>query len=87
MPLNIKDEVIHAKAKELARLSGKSITKAVGEAIEARLEQLRNEARRQADDGLAERLMAIGRHCASLPVLDERTPDEILGYDEHGLPT
>ena len=24
---------------------------------------------------------------AALPVLDDRTPDEILGYDEHGLPT
>ena len=24
---------------------------------------------------------------AQLPVLDDRTPEEILGYDEHGLPT
>ena len=22
-----------------------------------------------------------------LPVLDDRSPDEIIGYDEHGLPT
>lgn len=36
--------------------------------------------------GMAEKLMEIGRHCASLPVLDDRTDDEILGYDEFGLP-
>lgn len=31
-------------------------------------------------------IMAIAEHCANLPVLDSRHPDEILGYDEHGLP-
>jgi antitoxin VapB len=31
-------------------------------------------------------LRDIGERCAKLPVLDDRTPDEILGYDEHGLP-
>lgn len=87
MPLNIKDEAIHAKAKELARLSGETITEAVGKAIDARLERLRREARTRTDEGLAERLMEIGRRCAALPVLDERTPDEILGYDDNGLPT
>ena len=30
--------------------------------------------------------MEIGRHYASLPLLDQRTPEEIIGYDEHGLP-
>ncbi|WP_448188181.1 type II toxin-antitoxin system VapB family antitoxin [Azospirillum sp. sgz301742] len=35
---------------------------------------------------MRERLIEIGKHCASLPVLDPRSPDEILGYDENGLP-
>jgi virulence-associated protein VagC len=35
---------------------------------------------------LADELDEIARHCASLPVLDSRPTDEILGYDEHGLP-
>jgi hypothetical protein len=30
--------------------------------------------------------MAIVRHFDSLPVLDHRSADEILGYDEIGLP-
>ena len=35
---------------------------------------------------LREELAAIRHRCASLPVLDTRTADEILGYDERGLP-
>jgi Rv0623-like transcription factor len=35
---------------------------------------------------LREGLGAIRRRCAALPVLDTRTADEILGYDERGLP-
>lgn len=30
--------------------------------------------------------MAIGRHFAALPVPDARSPDELLDYDERGLP-
>ena len=29
----------------------------------------------------------IARHCATLPIIDDREPDDILGYDERGLPT
>ena len=36
---------------------------------------------------LADQLMDIGKRCAALPVLDEQSAEEILGYDEHGLPT
>jgi len=31
-------------------------------------------------------LLEIGRRCAALPELDSRTAEEIIGYDEHGLP-
>lgn len=40
----------------------------------------------QALDVLRTELRAIQRSYASLPVLDDRPADEILGYDEHGLP-
>ena len=32
-------------------------------------------------------LMAIGQSFAALPVLDTRTDEELLGYDDYGLPT
>jgi hypothetical protein len=35
---------------------------------------------------LIEDVMEIGRHCASLPLLDQRPPNEILGYDDNGPP-
>ena len=46
------------------------------------------ERRRQERSGhsLADELDDIGRRCAKLPVLDGRPADEILGYDEHGVP-
>lgn len=36
-------------------------------------------------EALVAETMAIARHCASLPVRDYRTLEEML-YDEHGLP-
>jgi hypothetical protein len=41
---------------------------------------------RQSEKTLAEELDEIALHCSRLPVLDNRSPDEILGYDENGLP-
>ena len=32
-------------------------------------------------------ILEIGQRCAALPDLDARPPDEILGYDRHGLPS
>jgi hypothetical protein len=50
-------------------------------------ERLERELRKeQSVEGLVEDVMEIGRHCASLPLLDRRRPDEILGYDKNGLP-
>ena len=45
-----------------------------------------NCAKNRQSRGLVEDVMEIGRHCASLPLLDRRRHDEILGYDENGLP-
>jgi antitoxin VapB len=84
MPLNIKDAETHGLARELAAATGESITKAVHIAIRERLQKVR--ARRTARRPLADRLDEIARHCAALPVLRDRSIDEILGYNERGLP-
>ena len=36
---------------------------------------------------MKEKLLEIARSFNSLPTLDNRTPDEIIGYDENGLPS
>lgn len=84
MSLNIKNDEAHSLATELARLTGENMTKAVTTALR---ERLAREKRRRQRDNIANRLMEIGRRCADLPVLDDREPDDILGYDEHGLPS
>lgn len=82
MSLNIKDEATHRRARELARLAGEPMTRAVDRAIGERLERIRKTRNRPF---LAERLLKIGRDCARLPVLDKRSADEML-FDERGLP-
>jgi hypothetical protein len=44
------------------------------------------EAQARSGHPLADELDEIALHCSRLPVRDSRTPEEILGYDEHGLP-
>jgi len=83
MPLNIKDERTYALVRELARTTGESLTEAVRVAVQDRL--AREHAKRTARP-LADRMLAIAAHCASLPVLSDRSDDEILGYDDRGMP-
>lgn len=62
---------------------GETKTEAVTQAIRERLQRLRRARtkRRLADD-----LDEIALHCSSLPLLDQRSADDIMGYDENGLP-
>lgn len=85
MALNIRDRQAHELARELAQATGETMTGAVITALKERLERLRG--RREVDrTERAARLMAHGKAFANLPVLDRRSPDEIVGYDEVGLP-
>jgi antitoxin VapB len=83
MALSIKDPETEQLARNLAQLTGESITTATKRAIEERLRRLGGHSRKAA---LLEDLAAIRRRWSALPVMDERTSEDILGYDEHGLP-
>lgn len=84
MALNIRNPEADALASELAKCTGETKTEAVIKALRDRLARVRRERGKRR---LADELEEIADHCASLPILDDRTPDEILGYDENGLPT
>jgi antitoxin VapB len=71
-------------ARRLAAATGETITIAVLVALRERLERV--ERKRLSKAALLEEIRAISHHCASLPVLDSRSEDEILGYDENGIP-
>ncbi len=84
MALNIKDAETDRLARQLAAATGESITEATRRAIEERLTRVKVAQDSPAiKEGLLE-LMARGRQAKRL---DDRTDDEILGYDHHGLPT
>jgi antitoxin VapB len=83
MHLNIKNDEAHKLASELADLTGESLTSAVTLALR---ERLARERRRRRPDRIAARLMKIGSRYAALADTG-RSPEDILGYDEHGLPT
>jgi len=82
-PLNIRNEETEQLAIALAKLTGETKTEAVTQALRERLLRVRRARtkRRLADD-----LDEIALRCSTLPVRDSRSADEIMGYDEHGLP-
>jgi len=84
MPLNIKDPEADRLARAIASRTGETLTQAVITALRERLE--REERRLDDADILVEEILAIGQHSAALPVRDARSADEILGYDEYGIP-
>lgn len=83
MPLNIRNPLAEELASLLAKMTGETKTEAVTQALKERLERVR---RARATRGLADDLDEIALHCAALPVRDRRSADQIMGYDEHGLP-
>lgn len=83
MALSIKDPETERLARSLAQLTGENITTATKRAIEERLRRVGGRSRRAA---LLEDMADIRQRWSAMPVLDERTPEEILEYDEHGLP-
>jgi antitoxin VapB len=84
MPLSIKDPEADRLARAVAQRTGETLTQAVIKALRERL--AREERKEQATESLVEDVMEIGRHCASLPLLDARSADDIIGYDDNGLP-
>lgn len=83
MALNIRSEETEELASELAKLTGETKTEAVTQALRERLQRIRRARTRRR---LADELDEIALHCSGLPVRDARAADEIIGYDENGLP-
>ena len=80
MALSIKTDEADRLARELAAATGESLTEAVTQALRERLERVQNR-------DYFDRIRRLQDEYAALPVVDPRTPDEIIGYDEFGLPT
>jgi antitoxin VapB len=84
MVLNIKSAETDRLARELSALTGESITEAVTKALELRLERERHGRDHLERDRLRALIDEIRERAARRPVLDTRSDDEILGYNELG---
>jgi antitoxin VapB len=83
MPISIKNAETEALARELAKETGETMTEVIKKSLQDRLQRVRG--RRHAR-GLPEQVEDILQRMDSLPTLDERTEEEILGYDQDGIP-
>ena len=83
MALSIRNAKAEKLARELAAESGENITQAIIRALEERLERLRG---RSTAIDMAEEITKISKRCSEIPDLDQRSPDEILGYGPTGVP-
>ena len=83
MALSIKDPETERLARALSQLTGENITTATKRATEERLRRLGGQSRRTA---LLQDMADIRRRWSETRIVDDRSADEILGHDEHGLP-
>ncbi len=82
MALSIKNDEADRLARELATTTCETITDAILVALRERLGRERG----RSAPGVAERLRRLAQEAATLPVHDTRSADELVGFDEHGLP-
>ena len=83
MALSLKDKETDSLARQVASLTGETLTEAIRTSLRERLRHER--LKRGEGPELARALEEIAERCAALPVLDTRSEDEILGYDENGI--
>jgi antitoxin VapB len=83
MALSIKNSETERLARQVARETGESLTEAIQRSLKERLQRLRQRSQRRL---MADKLEDILRRVDALPTLDTRSEDQILGYDDHGIP-
>jgi len=82
MAITIKNDSVDRMAREASKLEQTSLTEIIRRSLEVRLMKLR--IRRTAPDTYQE-ILELSQRCAALPNLDQRSEEEIMGYDSGGL--
>lgn len=81
--MSIKNDETERLARQVAHETGESLTEAIQKALQERWERLKARRRSQV---LADQVDDLLRRVDALPTLDSRPDDEILSYDQHGMP-
>ena len=85
MGVIIKNPATEAKIRKLAKRTGETLTAAVERAVDERLDRLRPAKRKGRVN--REKLAQHLAYFRSLPSINEDlTDEEIIGYDNNGLP-
>ena len=84
MALNIKNPETEKLARELARRRGQGITEAVTEVLRREVERERKKRRPEDKEKFHRDIEEIVKSFNKLPPLDDRSADEIIGYNEQG---
>jgi hypothetical protein len=84
MALHINNPAVEQKVRDLASLTGESMTDAIGAAVEARILQVQPFTPRQADPTV-EDILELVRSFKLQPINQDLTEDEILGYGPRGF--
>jgi antitoxin VapB len=82
MALSIKSDKADRLARKLAAETGETLTEAVEIAL---MERLEREQGRHAGS-MRTRLRRLAADVAAMQVADSGSPEEIIGYDDAGLP-
>lgn len=85
MALHITNPNVEQAVRELAGVTGQSMTDAIGTAVAERLESLKPAQRRQPMPSVEE-VLALVRSYDLQPMNEDLTDDEILGYGTDGIP-
>jgi antitoxin VapB len=83
MAMSIKNEATERLARQVARVTGESLTEAIQKSLAERLGRLNQ--RRKAHI-LTSQIEDLLQRVDALPALDSRPEKEILGYDDDGIP-
>jgi antitoxin VapB len=83
MALHINNPEVEQKVRQMAALTGESITDAIGTAVNERLHRVRN-TRGELSDPTVEEVLALVRSFGLQPINQDLSEDEILGYGPHG---
>ena len=85
MAIHIQDPETDRLARELSAVTGETITQAVNASLRDRLRSVVPEEPTKSEEEYIAAIEEIVQRLNALPVLDTRTEDEILGYNEHGF--
>ena len=82
MALSLKNAELEKLARRRARRRGETLS----DAILSALQESERSAARMANKVTAGEILRLAGEFGKLPMLSARSEEEILGYDEHGIP-